>query len=173
MLDFDVRGCRLRVIGISETGDISLSEFKESKKRLVLAVPVGLILDDGVALHACMRSALGERGLVAPFRTGNLAALATDLAMPADVAASWLEQSDVTVAVLGAPAELVAAVVLAAELPVGAALDVVRGRVPDALVGAEEEIAVSVAKDHMVLRRDLQRRRLEWVAQGGSAWDIR
>jgi len=173
MLDFEVGGHRLRVIGISQTGAMNLDDYNEGGERLVMLVPVELMFDDGAVLHHSFESALGRGGLLASLREDDLAALALDLAMPADVAADWLRASNVTVAVLDAPTELVAAVVLAAATGVGEALEAVRKLSPEALVTPEEEITVSVCRDHMVLRRDLHRRRLAWVASGGDFWAIR
>ena len=171
-LDFDFGGHRLRVISITQTGDVSLREFEGSDKRLVMVVPVERWLDDGATMFHCFNLALGDRGLLSSVRMNDLAALALDLAVPADVAAEWLKKSDVTVAALGVPAELMAATVIAADAPVGEALEAVRRLVPDALVSPEEEVTLSVAKDHTVLRQDLNRRRLAHVARGGGYWDI-
>lgn len=172
MLEFNVGASRLRVIGVTKTGDVELYEFRNGE-RLVLLVPAESILDDGVIAHFCFTRALAARGLLASVRDEDLAALALDLAEPAEVASEWLRDSNVTVAVLGAPAELVAAVVLSGEMTVGKAVEAVRRLTPEALMTPDEEVTVSVAKDHMVRRRDIQRRRLQWVAQGGSPWDIR
>lgn len=173
MLDFDVGGHRLRVISISQTGAMNLDDYNDGDERLVMLVPVELMFDDGAVLHHSFEIALGRGGLLASLRANDLPALALDLSMPADVAADWLRASNVTVAVLDAPTELVAAVVLAAATGVGEALEAVRKLSPEALVTPEEEITVSVCKDHMVLRQDLQRRRFEHVARGGSPWEIR
>lgn len=170
-VDLVVGRGRLHIVSIARLDDIRLGDFKTGDVRLVVLAPPAELLGDPLASW-CFEHALARRGLLKSVRA-DLPALVLDLASAADEVAQWLaQQLDVTVAVLGAPIALVAAMMLvAADRSPAEAIAMVEQRLPGPF-GIGEQIAVSVGLCHVDAYRELQRRRAEAVQRGSSPWDV-
>lgn len=167
-----VGGGHLRVVQAEHVGPVAHDPAADA--RFVTLARPDEIHDDPI-LHYLFTQTYGDHGYLTSIRE-DLPAQAMDLASPADTAARWLRDRHLVIVtcVGSVPLDVTAGVLLvAAGVPISSAMALVRDALPDGLPSPDEEISVSVARDHLVEIRALRRRREEAVARGESPWSVR
>jgi hypothetical protein len=172
-IDLEVGGGRLRVFGMERLGDVRLEAYAGSDVRLMVVASTDDLFEAPGA-HLCFEMALGSRGWLSGVRCDHLPAFSLDLAPVAHWGADGLQQGfrlDVACLRPVSVPLTTAAMLLGCGLTPSEALERVREAIPDTLTVPDDEITISVAAEHLVAHRDLQRRRAALRAAGRSPWE--
>lgn len=171
-LDAVIGGRQLRVRHVSACDEIDVRGHRAGTGRLVVIAEIEMLHGDPLA-HYGLARALGTASMLFGVRASSLPSFALDIALPAQVAGSCHESDDLTVVCVGIPADLVAAAVLiACGLPIARALAWVTEQRHEEPPSRDEEIALSVAAEHINELQIRERRRFKCVAAGGSPWEV-
>lgn len=144
---------RIRIVAVEEF--VELDAVCEAGERLVVLISTDSAMDDPLAFSGLTKR-IGPQGLLSCIRVEHLPATVLDLAQPAAFAARWLAGQESVVVACIEPVSVPlasAAMFVAIGLNPPEAIIAVEKALPGSFDDIDLEIAVSVARDHIVEHR--------------------